>query len=141
MNKGQKLILAGILFFSLVGFLDATYLTIQHYGRGILPCYVFEGCDKVITSSYATIKGVPISLFGAIYYLTVLASLILFFDTENKKILRILIYLPVLGFAVSIFLLFLQIFIIKAICFYCIISLISSTALFILGLLIRHMRE
>ncbi|MBI2063111.1 MAG: vitamin K epoxide reductase family protein [Candidatus Yanofskybacteria bacterium] len=134
MSKLSKWILAGFIIFSLVGFLDAAYLTIQHYNNGILPCYVFTGCDKVISSSYAVIAGVPISLLGAIYYLVILVIAILYLDTRNKKVLRILVHLPIAGFLATLWLLFLQLFIIKAICFYCVISAITSTLLFVLAL-------
>lgn len=76
----------------------------------------------------------PVSLIGAIYYLTILISTLLFVDTKNTKALLALSYLPVAGFAVSLLLVFLQLFVIQAICFYCVISAISSTLLFILGL-------
>lgn len=140
MSKYKKLVLVGFLIFGLIGFLDSVYLTFQHYNRGILPCFIFEGCEKVVSSSYATVAGIPISIFGAVYYLVLLAVLILFFDTGNKKALFMLTNLPIAGFVASLYLLFLQLFIIKAICFYCIVSLVSSTALFVLALCFRKFK-
>lgn len=119
---------------SFVGFFDAVYLTIQHYQNGIPPCYGFQGCDLVLTSRYSTVRGVPISLIGAIYYLAIFISGIWFIDSKNSKALSVLAYLPMGGFAVSLLLLYLQVFVIKAVCDYCVISAASSTVLFILGL-------
>lgn len=129
-------ILGLFLVISFIGFLDAAYLTVEHYNRGILPCYIFEGCDQVTASKYSSIGNIPIAFFGAIYYLAIFLSTILFFDTKYKPVLYILIMLPVFGFIFSLWFMYLQIFAIKAICFYCVISAITSTALFILGLLV-----
>jgi uncharacterized membrane protein len=126
---------------SFVGFLDAAYLTVEHYTQGILPCYVFKGCEKVTTSQYSTLAGVPISLFGAIYYLTIFISGILFLDTKSQKWLSVLGYLPILGFLASLGLIYLQLFVIKAICLYCVISAISSTTLFIMGLYLLRLKK
>jgi uncharacterized membrane protein len=137
MTKLSKWILAGFIVFSLIGFLDAAYLAIQHYNSGILPCYIFTGCDRVTTSSYAVIAGVPVSLLGAIYYLAILITAILYIDTGIRKILYALRNLPVIGFLATLWFLFLQFFIIKAVCFYCVISAITSTLLFILAIGLR----
>ncbi len=141
MPKLFKWILAGFVVLGLIGFLDASYLTIQHYNNGILPCYVFTGCDKVTSSSYAVVAGVPVSLLGAIYYFAILIVAVLFLDTRNKKVLRILTTLPIAGFLASLWLLFLQLFIIKAICFYCVISASTSTLLFVLALWFKKLTK
>lgn len=143
--------LIAIVVVSFIGFLDATYLTIQHYNEGILPCVVFEGCEQVTTSKFSTVAGVPISLFGVAFYLTILISTIIFWDpikslrdhgasTKKDKALLALGYLPIAGFAISMLLLYLQLFVIKAICAYCVVSIISSTLLFILGLKVIHIQ-
>ena len=126
--------------FGLIGFLDATYLTFQHYNQGILPCYIFSGCDKVLTSSYATVAGIPISLAGSLYYLTILVTVFLFWDVGSKKAFQVLIYLPIAAFAISLGLLSIQLFIIHEICLYCIISLASSSVLFVFSLLLKKAR-
>ena len=136
-----KGLLIAIIIISFIGFLDASYLTVQHYNQGIIPCVVFQGCEQVTTSKYSTIGDVPISLFGVIYYLAIFISAIIFFDSKKDKTLFILGYLPIAGFVASMFLLFLQIFVIKALCIYCIISVLTSTILFVLGLKVLQLRN
>lgn len=136
-----KWLLILIIAISFIGFLDATYLTIQHYQAGILPCVGFTGCEQVTTSKYATLGNIPIALFGAIYYLIILLSGLIFFDTKKDKVLLVLSYLPIAGFAVSLFLLYLQLFVIHALCTYCVISLSTSTLLFILGLMVLKFKS
>lgn len=130
----SKWFLLGFIVFSSLGFLDATFLTVQHYNQDVLPCYIFQGCDKVTASKYSEISNVPVSLFGSAYYLFIFLVSIFYADTKNEKALRILFFFPIAGFAASLWFLFLQLFVIKAICLYCVISIVSSTALFILGL-------
>lgn len=134
MQPPSKWLLILMILISFIGFFDATFLTIQHYRDGILPCVVFEGCEQVTTSKYSTIGNIPISLFGMIYYLIILISTIIYFDNKNKKAFLLIGYFPVVGFVISMFLLYLQLFIIKALCTYCLVSIISSTILFVLGL-------
>ena len=130
----MKWLLLLIILASFLGFLDASYLTVQHYRDGILPCIGFTGCEQVTTSKYSSIGSVPISLLGGLYYLVIFISAIIFWDTKNNKALKVISYLPIVGFITSIFLLYLQLFVIHAICTYCVVSLITSTLLFVFGL-------
>lgn len=134
--KSQMWTLLSILTFSFLGFLDATYLTAQHYMNIIPPCSVVEGCEQVLTSQYAEIFGVPVALFGAIFYLTVFILGIAFFDTGKKIFLKILTPITFLGFAATLYFMYLQAFVINYWCQYCIISAVTSTALFVSGIVI-----
>ncbi|MDP3901661.1 MAG: vitamin K epoxide reductase family protein [bacterium] len=135
MPQVSKWLLVTFIVFSFLGFLDATFLTIQHYQQGIAPCYVFTGCDEVLYSEYSTIIGVPVALLGAIYYLFILITSIFYFDTGRSFALKIMAYVPILGFLASLGFVYLQLFVIQAICFYCMLSATLSTLLFILGIL------
>src|SRR3989344_3854033 len=136
----MKWILIAIIIISFIGFLDAAYLTVQHYQEGILPCVVFEGCEQVTNSKYSTIFNIPISLLGAAYYLVIFLSAVVFWESNKDKALLVISYLPIGGFVISVFLLYLQLFVIKAICTYCVVSIITSTMLFILGLRLINVR-
>src|SRR3989344_2671965 len=104
-------------FFALVGFADAVFLTTQHYLGKIPPCTVVSGCETVLTSPYATVFGIPDALFGAIFYLIILI--------KPSRLLALL------GFLASLILLYLQLFVIRALCLYCLISLVTSTGVFV----------
>jgi uncharacterized membrane protein len=53
---------------ALIGLADSIYLTIKHYTGEAVPCSVIEGCEQVLTSSYAEVAGVPLAALGAIAY-------------------------------------------------------------------------
>lgn len=119
---------------SAVGFADAAYLAIEHY-RGLPPaCLVFTGCETAARSAWSEIGGVPVALAGAAYYFAVLLLSVLAIERGSKKLLFAAALLTPLGFLASIFFVYLQIFVIGAICLYCIVSAVSSTLLFAISL-------
>jgi|SRR3989344_544084 len=122
------------LTLSLLGFLDASYLAIKYYQGEVPTCAFFQGCDVVTTSEYAAIFGISIALLGAIYYLSLLILSIIYLDTKNPRFIKIGAVIAGGGFLFSLWLIYLQIFVLNALCLYCIISAISSTSLFIIGL-------
>jgi len=124
------------LTLSLIGFLDASYLAAKHYLGEPVVCSLLEGCEEVLTSKYAIVAGVPVALFGVFYYLAVFILIILYWDTGKTQFLRFAAYLTILGFAASLWFVYLQLFVIGAICLYCMASAITSTILFMLGLFI-----
>lgn len=124
---------------SAVGFTDALFLTLKHYEGLKIGCIGFNGCDKVTASAYATIGNIPVALFGLFYYLVILALAITYFVFKNKKkalagqIFDVMIRLTLVGFLASLWFVYLQLFVIQAICTYCMISALTSTTLFALG--------
>jgi len=134
MLKIPKWVLISFICLSFAGFLDASYLTVKHYTQGIVPCYFFESCQQVTTSKYSVVAGIPVSLAGALYYLTILIVSILFLDTENKKLFQFLGYRPTLGLIASSYFLYIQAVILKEFCSYCVLSAIFSIILFVLSL-------
>ena len=66
-NAVVKLPLLGAIV-ALIGLVDAIYLTIKHYMGVAVPCSIGEGCEQVLTSSYAEIGGAPLAIFGTAAY-------------------------------------------------------------------------
>lgn len=119
-----------LLAIALIGFLDASYLTIEHYRGVVPPCTITLGCEQVTTSSYATLMRVPVALLGSLYYLAILGLFGFYLRNENEKILKYIRYLSVVGFLASVYFVYLQVAVIGAICQYCMVSAATSTALF-----------
>jgi uncharacterized membrane protein len=116
----KKSIIA-IFLLALIGFADAAYLTVEHFANKIPPCSI-GGCETVLTSQYANIIGIPVSLVGAIFYLIILVSLVLYIDTKKPIFFRLPAILTIVGAIVSIILVSLMIFVIHSICLYCMVS-------------------
>lgn len=130
-----KLAIAFLLV-SFLGFIDSAYLTVKHYQGEVPPCSIIKGCEVVTTSSYSEIAGISVALLGALYYVVVLLLTVGYFDSKKDSILKFVAYLTLIGFLFSLWFLYVQAFILKAFCQYCLFSAVTSTALFIIGILI-----
>lgn len=106
---------------SLVGLADAIYLTVQHITGQSVRCTVIAGCSEVLSSPYATIRGYPLALLGAVAYFTVfsLATLAAFGYRLAAGLLLLIVALMLLT---TLWLLYLQAFVIHHFCQYCLIS-------------------
>lgn len=127
------------LFLAFLGFLDATYLTIVHYKNLTVPCSIAHGCETVLTSKFATIGPIPISLIGAGFYIGVLILTALLLQNTHQfsfgnwklKIENLLLLLTGSGLLVGVFLVYLQAFVLHAYCQYCLGSEIIDLFLFV----------
>lgn len=132
-NKAKWPYIAAALL-SLVGLCDALYLTIQHVTGQSVRCTVTSGCSEVLSSSYAVVGGFPLASLGALAYFSVfsLAILALFGYRIAGKLL-----LPLVGgmFLVSLYLFYLQAFVIRHFCQYCLLSAAVTTGLMVFAFL------
>jgi uncharacterized membrane protein len=106
---------------SLFGLADAIYLTIEHVTGQSVRCTIVAGCSEVLSSSYAVVGGFPLALIGAVAYFSVfsLATLAAF----GYRLAGGLLTLQVAGmFLMSLWLVYLQAFVIHAFCQYCLFS-------------------
>jgi uncharacterized membrane protein len=104
----------------------AGYLTYVHYA-GISPvCTTGGSCEKVQTSAYSQLLGIPVALIGLLGYATILATLL----TRETEIIRFIVTaLTLTGFAFSAYLTYREIYSIHAICEWCVSSAIILTAM------------
>ncbi|MEK7551749.1 MAG: vitamin K epoxide reductase family protein [Patescibacteria group bacterium] len=132
LTKNKLFIYSAILAF--LGFLDAAYLTIVHYKQIIPPCTV-GSCETVLTSEYASFFGIPIALFGSLFYLSVIIISLLIVTNNKKEFVKLFYLLVSVGFGFSLFLMYVQGVILNSFCQYCLLSFTTSTGIFILALL------
>ncbi|KKR88649.1 MAG: hypothetical protein UW43_C0002G0079 [Candidatus Yanofskybacteria bacterium GW2011_GWA1_44_21] len=133
-NRLSNWLIISVAVFSFLGLLDAGYLTASHYMAFDPGCTVFGDCDTVLKSQYSKLFGIPVQAFGVVYYLIIFILSIIIIDTGNLKMARNLGWLTILGLAASVYFMFLQTFVIKAYCQYCVASAATSTLLFVLGM-------
>jgi uncharacterized membrane protein len=118
----MKKIFIFLLILSFLGFVDATYLTIVDYKHLIPPCTITHGCEAVLSSKFARIYGVPLALFGVLYFVTSIALNVLVFQHRgNVWIRRMFVTLNSAGVVTAVILLYLQFIVIKALCQYCLL--------------------
>lgn len=118
---------------ALVGLADAIYLTIHHYTGEQVPCSIVAGCEQVLTSSYATIAGIPLAIFGAAAYFTAFSLAIL--AAFGNRIMWKLFGVQVVVMTIfTAWLIYLQGFIIGAFCQFCLLSAGTTLTLCIIYL-------
>jgi len=117
-----------IAIVALCGLVDALYLTVEHITGESVICTVVHGCSEVLSSPYATIKGYPLAGLGAVAYFSVfsLAILALFGYRIAGQLLLPLVAIMCL---VSIWLIYLQAFVIHAFCQFCLLSAATTFVL------------
>jgi len=124
---------------ALIGIADALYLTIEHVTGQSVRCTIISGCSAVLSSPYAVVAGIPLAAVGGAAYFTVfsLAILAIFGYRIAGKLL-----LPLVGamFLVTLWLIYLQAFVIREFCQYCLLSALITTALLVVALLGRRSR-
>jgi uncharacterized membrane protein len=121
---------------ALLGVADAIYLTwikLSHAPAAF--CAPGGGCDTVNTSPYSEMAGIPVSVFGLGMYLALAALLAL----EGRWALsrtygRLAVFgLSLTGVLYSAYLTYLELFVIHAICPYCVVSAVLITLIFALA--------
>lgn len=125
---------------AVAGLIDAIYLTIHHLNGEKVPCSVTGGCETVLTSSYAEIGGIPIAAFGAIAYFMAF-SLAILAAFGNRTMWFVFGLQASLMAATSLYLIYLQLFVINAICQYCMLSAGVCLTLFIIALISKFWRS
>ena len=100
---------------ALAGIAVAGYLSWAHYADSAVVCIAGGGCETVQESDYAAIAGVPVAVLGLIAYGVILA--LIAWDAPIARLSAATIAL--MGLLFGAYLLALQLFVIDAICLWC----------------------
>jgi len=114
----------------LFGLAVAAYLTYVHY-EDISPICSTGGCEKVQNSSYSELAGIPVALLGLVGYLVIALSLLLRGDLGRAATAA----LAIAGFGFSAYLTYLELFVIDAICQWCVASAVLMTGLLVVAVM------
>lgn len=119
-----------IAFVAALGVGVATYIAIAEASGGAPTCLAGGGgCEKVAESSYSELAGVNVAVWGIVGYALILATA--FFANDAARFAGFALSLG--GFGFSIYLTYIEIFKIEAICQWCVASAVLMTVLFLLG--------
>lgn len=120
---------AAALVVALLGVAVAGYLTYVHYA-GLEPVCAGggHGCERVQASSYAELAGIPVAVLGFGGYVAIAAALL--YPGERGRLAAA--GLAITGFGFSAYLTYLELFVIDAICQWCVASAVLLTLLMVL---------
>lgn len=134
--KRAQILYALAAVVALIGLGDAVYLTVEHLSGRSAQCIVTSGCSRVLSSPYASPGGIPLAVIGAAAYFTVfsLTTLAAFGYRHAGRLFSIIVALM---FLTTLVLLYLQAFVIREFCDYC---LLSALLIFILTIITGALR-
>lgn len=122
-----------------IGLGDSLYLSITHYTNTLVPCSFSHGCETVLRSSYSEVLGIPVAALGVLFYLVVLIASVFF--VTNKKYHWALSVWGLIGFGSTLYLFYIQAFVLHAFCQYCLVSTLTSTLTFIITAMLYYMNK
>jgi uncharacterized membrane protein len=122
---------------ALVGVFVATYLALYKAGFiGSLACGT-GSCETVQQSPWAKLLGLPVAVWGVGYYVAVFAVAVAGVQdrwVDDRRVALALLVLTAWGAIFSAYLTYLELFVIHAICRYCVVSAILALLVFALSL-------
>ncbi len=128
-----------LLAVSLVGLLAAGYLVAVRLAGEAPVCGPVRGCDTVSSSSYATVLGVPVAVLGLGLSIVLVACAVTWWRRRDRRALLLAYGLLLLATLVVAYLTYLELFVIHAICAWCVsyaITIVLSLA--VAGLALRR---
>ena len=132
-SRFRTILYTAVAIVSLAGLADATYLTVQALTGETLTCGGSPDCFRVLGSSYAKIGGIPVAMLGALAYFSVFsfATFAAFGHGWVRKFLALIVGAM---FTATLWLLYVQAFLLHAYCRYCLFS--AAITFLMAGLLI-----
>jgi uncharacterized membrane protein len=128
-----------IALLALVGLFVALYLWLHALGfGGAIKCGASGGCETVQTSQWAVFLGLPVAFYGVVGYLAVLIVALASLrpaalSQRNWNVM--LVGLTTVGLLFTAYLTYLELFVIHAICRWCVGSAVIMTLIWIVSLL------
>jgi len=132
-SRFRTILYTTVAIVAVAGLADATYLTVQALTGETLSCGGSPDCFRVLGSSYAKLGGIPVAILGALAYFTVFtfATFAAFGYPRAPKFLALIAGAM---FLMTLWLLYVQAFLLHAYCRYCLFS--AAITFLIAGLLI-----
>lgn len=138
----DKLSVWAIPALALLGLADSLYLAVLHWQDEIPPCGGYSGCADVNTSPFAEVFGIPIAAFGAGLYLALLGLALWRTRAAGARFVQATMLLYALTVSAATFMAYLtavELFVLQAICYWCVALTIITFIL--LALAIREVRS
>ena len=138
MNKYVGLVWAAVIL-SFIGLTNSFYLVQSHVSGEPLNCSILDGCNVVAASPYSIVLGVPLASWGVLFYFGIFVVAATMLMVRVRALSHFFVFITSIGFLASLYFTYLQIYVIKAVCMYCMLSAILATILLLIALLIIRM--
>ncbi|HYI21043.1 MAG TPA: vitamin K epoxide reductase family protein [Candidatus Limnocylindrales bacterium] len=122
----------------LVGLLIAGYLSVVELGGGVPACGPIKGCEEVARSEYAWIGPIPVAVFGVLLSAVLLVLALAWWRTNIYGLLLAHYALSLVGVIFDGYFLYLQVFVIGAVCIWCLTYEISLLLRFLVAFVVWY---
>jgi len=102
-----------------IGLGIAVYLSVVELNGEVPVCGPIHGCEEVARSEYSRIAGVPVAVFGVGLSLVLLTLALAWWRTDLYALLLAHYGLSLAGVIFEVYFLYLQVFVIGAVCIWC----------------------
>jgi uncharacterized membrane protein len=127
-NRERTVLGAVLTVLAIVAVVTSGYLTWVKLA-GIIPeCGPVKGCETVEASPYSEMFGIPVALPGLLMSLAILVSVVAWWWSGDRRLLYVPYALGILGLFVVGYLTYLELFVIHAICIWCVTFAIAIVA-------------
>ena len=132
-----------ILILAFCGLSDSIYLAQHEATNTPLLCNVgnLSGCNVVASSQYAHLFGISLAEYGVIFYAFVFVIAALELVVFDRLLRRVLQAASLIGLIASLYLTFIEFFVLRALCVYCLASASVALFIFIFACLIEPLRK
>jgi uncharacterized membrane protein len=135
-----------LLMLAVAGLGISSYLSYTHWAHATIACGGVGNCNLVNNSEYAELAGVPVALLGALCYMALIASALAWLWWRPAGFAwPVMVFwgLSVGGTLYSAYLTYVELFVLEAICVYCVASaaIIATSFLISTGWIIREAQE
>ncbi len=121
---------------AVLGIAVSVYMTVYKLTENPNMCLGNGGCSTVNSSKYAELYGVPVAVIGIGGYLSIL--LLLWLERRNSFLQSngtlVVFALALLGFLFTVYLIYVELALIHALCPFCVTSQVTMSILFILSI-------
>jgi len=138
--SSQPKLYALAAFLAVAGLADSIYLTVTHLTGEDVTCVASSGCSEVLSSAYASVGSIPLGAFGVLGYFIAfsLATLASFGYARALIPLRVVVAGML---ATTLWLLYVQAFVLHAFCDFCLLSAgltLSLSAIVVIGYFVER---
>jgi uncharacterized membrane protein len=132
-SRGRVILFSVAALFCLFGLADATYLTVLALSGETAACGGQAGCSEVLGSAYAKVGGIPVAMFGIAGYFTAFsfATFAAFDYAWARKFFALTVGVL---FAATLWLLYVQAFVLHSFCRFCLFS--AAITFLLMGLVV-----
>ena len=132
-----------LLALAVAGLGISSYLTYTHWAHASVACGGLGSCTEVNNSKYAEVAGLPVAFLGALSYLALIASALAWLWWRPSGLAWPVMFfwgLSLIGTLYSAYLTYVEVFVLEAVCIYCVASagVILASLLISTGWIVRE---